>query len=97
MNTGLVDAVVLGRVLAHVLVGGQPESALDRYEALRHPAAEQVLGLAGRLTALATAKGAPKRLGRNAMLSLLDRMPFAKRRLVLDLSGLCRKELARVA
>ena len=49
MNTGLVDAVVLGRVLADVLVGGQPEAALDRYQALRRPAAEQVLGLAGRL------------------------------------------------
>ena len=89
--------MVLGRILAEVVSGRQPEAALDRYEALRHPAAEQVLGLAGRLTAMATVKGAPKRLVRNAVLSMLDRVPFAKRRMVLGLSGLGREELARVA
>ena len=56
-----------------------------------------MLGLAGRLTAMATVKGAPKRLVRNAVLSMLDRVPFAKRRMVLGLSGLGREELARVA
>jgi 2-polyprenyl-6-methoxyphenol hydroxylase-like FAD-dependent oxidoreductase len=96
MNTGLVDAAVLGRCLADVVLGRRPEAALDRYEELRHPAAEQVLGLAGRLTAMATVRGAPKRLLRNALLSLLDRLPFVKRRLVMDLSGLARSRLAQV-
>ena len=50
MNTGLVDACVLGRLLATVVSGKQPESALDQYQILRRPAAEQVLRLAGRLT-----------------------------------------------
>jgi 2-polyprenyl-6-methoxyphenol hydroxylase-like FAD-dependent oxidoreductase len=94
MNTGLVDAKVLGDVLAAVVLGRQPESALDRYEALRHPAAARVLGLAGRLTAMATLRSAPRRLLRNAALGLLDRLPLAKRRLVLDLSGLSRRRLA---
>jgi 2-polyprenyl-6-methoxyphenol hydroxylase-like FAD-dependent oxidoreductase len=96
MNTGLVDAVVLGRVLADVVLGRKPEAALDRYEALRQPAAEQVIGLAGRLTALATLRSAPVRLARNVLLALLDRLPFVKRRLVLDLSGLGRRELAQI-
>ena len=94
MNTGLVDAAVLGRIVADVVLGRRPEAALDRYQELRHPAAEQVLGLAGRLTAMATVRSAPVRLARNAMLALLDRLPFVKRRLALDLSGLSRKRMA---
>jgi hypothetical protein len=39
-------------------------------------------------------RGAPRRFLRNAVLGLLDRLPFAKRRLVLNLSGLSRRRLA---
>ena len=46
MNTGLVDAVVLGGMLADVVCGQPPDAWLDRYGALRRPAAEQVLALA---------------------------------------------------
>ena len=54
MNTGLVDAYVLGRLLTAVVSGKQADTVLDQYQALRRPAAEKVLGLAGRLTSMAT-------------------------------------------
>jgi 2-polyprenyl-6-methoxyphenol hydroxylase-like FAD-dependent oxidoreductase len=38
MNTGLVDACVLGRLIAHAVSGKQSESGLDRYQELRRPA-----------------------------------------------------------
>jgi 2-polyprenyl-6-methoxyphenol hydroxylase-like FAD-dependent oxidoreductase len=43
MNTGLVDAVVLGQLLVAVLAGGRAEATLDVYERLRRPAAAEVL------------------------------------------------------
>ena len=91
MNTGIVDAVVLGRLLADVVKGKRPESALGSYEELRRPAATKVLGLAGMLTNMATIRSAPKRLLRNAVLSLINILPPAKRRLQINLSGLARK------
>jgi 2-polyprenyl-6-methoxyphenol hydroxylase-like FAD-dependent oxidoreductase len=48
MNTGLIDAVVLGEILAGIVSGNRPAIALDLYESLRRPAAAKVLGLAGR-------------------------------------------------
>ena len=57
MNTGLVDAVVLGRLLGDVVKGARPDAALDLYERLRRPAAAKVLRLAGGLTDMALASG----------------------------------------
>mgnify|MGYP001213427480 FL=1 len=96
MNTGLVDACVLGRMLAEVLDGRQPDEWLDRYEALRRPAAQQVLGLAGRLTAMATTKGAARRWVRNLMLRTIGKLPPARRKLEMGLSGLARRDAARL-
>ncbi len=93
MNTGIVDAVVLGRLLADVVKGNRPESVLDSYGQMRRPAATKVLGLAGMLTSMATLRSAPKRSLRNAVLSLINMIPPAKRRLQINLSGLARKEL----
>jgi 2-polyprenyl-6-methoxyphenol hydroxylase-like FAD-dependent oxidoreductase len=93
MNTGIVDAVVLGRLLADVVKGKRPESVLDGYGQMRRPAATKVLGLAGMLTSTATLKGASKRSLRNAVLSLINMIPAAKRRLQMNLSGLARKQL----
>ena len=53
MNCGLIDACVLGQLLADVIRGRRPEAELDLYETLRRPAAAGVLALAGRLTGLA--------------------------------------------
>lgn len=91
MNTGIVDAVVLGRVLAEVLLARRDEGYLDEYERLRRPAAKKVLGLAGRLTSMATVKGAARRRLRNALLRVLGRLPPFRRRLQMQLSGLARR------
>jgi 2-polyprenyl-6-methoxyphenol hydroxylase-like FAD-dependent oxidoreductase len=94
MNTGLVDAVFLGRLLADVVQGKRPESALDSYESQRRPAASRVLGLAGMLTGMAVMKSRVKRALRNTILSIVNHLWPAKRRLVMNLSGLSRKQLA---
>jgi 2-polyprenyl-6-methoxyphenol hydroxylase-like FAD-dependent oxidoreductase len=94
MNTGLVDACVLGRILSDVVSGRRDDSHLDRYEALRRPAAQQVLQLAGQLTHMATMKGARKRLLRNIVLRTIGLSPFFRRRLEMNLSGLSRRAAA---
>jgi 2-polyprenyl-6-methoxyphenol hydroxylase-like FAD-dependent oxidoreductase len=95
MNTGLVDAVVLGKLLASAVQQDRP-AVLDIYESLRLPAASQVLALAGRLTRMATMHSAPRRLVRNAILRTLDHLPAFKRTLTMNLSGLSREQLAKV-
>lgn len=97
MNTGLVDAVVLGRLLVDVLRGGKPEALLDDYSLLRRPAAAEVLGLADRLTRMATIRSAPRRAIRNALLRTMDHLPPVKSRLIMNLSGLARKRFAEAA
>jgi 2-polyprenyl-6-methoxyphenol hydroxylase-like FAD-dependent oxidoreductase len=94
MNCGLVDACVLGQLLSDVIRGKRLESELDGYQQLRRPAAAQVLTLAGRLTALATMRGAFRRMVRNAVFAIIDRIAPAKRRLLLNLSGLGRRPLS---
>lgn len=97
MNTGFVDACVLGSLLAAVVSGKQPESMLDQYQSLRRPAAQKVLDLAGRLTFMATIKNPAKRLVRNLLLSLINRVPLAKHAVAMNLSGLSRRQHAQVA
>jgi 2-polyprenyl-6-methoxyphenol hydroxylase-like FAD-dependent oxidoreductase len=96
MNTGLVDACVLGRILAEVVAGRRPESDLDRYQALRRPAAKHVLELAGRLTFMATLKAAPARAVRNLVLRTIGLLPMARYRLAMALSGLSRRAAAEL-
>ncbi|MFI7131400.1 FAD-dependent oxidoreductase [Nonomuraea sp. NPDC050153] len=90
MNLGIDDAVHLGEALARVL-GGEPDSLLDAYAAARRPQAEQVVALAGRLTALATASSG-RRVLRNLVLGLAGRIPAVRRRLAWQLSGLNRRQ-----
>jgi 2-polyprenyl-6-methoxyphenol hydroxylase-like FAD-dependent oxidoreductase len=97
MNTGLVDAIVLGEALTRVLRDEEPDSLLDLYSEIRRPAAEQVLALAGRLTNVATVRSRAGRIVRNAVLRLLDHLPPFKRRLMLGLSGLDRRKFTRLA
>jgi 2-polyprenyl-6-methoxyphenol hydroxylase-like FAD-dependent oxidoreductase len=96
MNTGIVDAVVLGRLLADVVSGTREEAAIDMYQALRQPAAAQVIAIADRLTTMATLRSWGKRLLRNAMLRVIGSLPFVKRRIAMSLSGLGRAALADV-
>ncbi len=97
MNTGLVDSVVLGQSLVKVLRGGQSDAVLDAYGTLRRQAAVEVLRLAGRLTGIATMRSGPRRMVRNGLLKILGALPPAKRKLIMNLSGLSRKALARAA
>jgi 2-polyprenyl-6-methoxyphenol hydroxylase-like FAD-dependent oxidoreductase len=95
MNTGIVDATVLGQLLPDVVSGARPESDIDSYEALRRPAARQVLEQSHRLTQLATARGPGRRWLGRALLRTVHRLPSARRRIALSLSGLGRASLAR--
>ena len=96
MNCGLVDACVLGQLLADVIRGRRTEAALDLYETLRRPAAAGVLALAGRLTMLATMRGKAKRVARNALFWIVNHIGPAKRALMMNLSGLARQDLAQL-
>lgn len=96
MNTGLVDACVLGQLLGDILGGRRPATDIDIYERLRRPAACEVLALADRLTRMATARGRAERLWRNAALSTIGRLPLVRRRLVGNLSGLARRAAAEI-
>jgi 2-polyprenyl-6-methoxyphenol hydroxylase-like FAD-dependent oxidoreductase len=91
MNTGLVDAIVLGEALTRVVRDGAPESVLDGYARTRRPAAEAVLTLAFRLTRVATLRSAWARATRNLVLRLLNRLPKFNHALALSLSGLARR------
>lgn len=96
MNTGLVDAIVLGGLLTQVLRDGKPDSTLDLYEAMRRPAAAKVLRLADGLTHMATMKTTPERALRNARLTLMAHLPPARRGLAMNLSGLSRRAAAEL-
>jgi 2-polyprenyl-6-methoxyphenol hydroxylase-like FAD-dependent oxidoreductase len=96
MNTGLVDAIVLGEALVRVIRDGASESVLDDYALIRRPAAQKVLGLASMLTRIATARTAPLRMVRNLILRMLDRVPPFKRKLAMNLSGISRREYSRL-
>ncbi|TIN66914.1 MAG: pentachlorophenol monooxygenase, partial [Mesorhizobium sp.] len=96
MNTGLIDAVVLGELLGDVINGVRPESELDLYETLRRPAAQEVIELAGRLTGMALVRTPLRRVLRNFVLGVVNMMPFVKRRISMKLSGLSRAEMAKL-
>jgi 2-polyprenyl-6-methoxyphenol hydroxylase-like FAD-dependent oxidoreductase len=96
MNCGLVDACVLGQLLSDVIRGRRIEEALDLYETLRRPAAVEVLALAGRLTKLATTRSRFIRAVRNAVFLMINHIKPAKLRMMLNLSGLGRDDLARL-
>lgn len=94
MNTGLVDAVILGQMFVRVVGEGAPESLLDQYEELRRPAAAKVLGLAGRLTMIATIRSPVIRLLRNALLRTVGHTHRVRAMLAMNLSGIARRRFA---
>ena len=96
MNTGLVDACMLGQILSDVILNHKDYCALDHYEILRKPAAEQMLQLAERLTRLALIKSVPQRFLRNVLLQMLGVFPVFRQRLQMNLSGLSRRAAARI-
>ncbi|TPL78723.1 FAD-dependent monooxygenase [Mesorhizobium sp. B2-3-13] len=96
MNTGLIDAVVLGEVLGDVINGIRGESELELYETLRRPAAQEVIDLAGRLTGMALTRTPFRRFLRNLVLGFVNINPIAKRKISLKLSGLSRADMAKL-
>lgn len=86
MNLGIQDAVALSEALAGVLAGG-PDSLLDAYSAARRPIARDVVTITDRLTRLATLPRVLRPL-RNAVFSIVGRIPAANRALAWRLSGL---------
>ena len=85
MNTGIQDAVVLGRLLARALTG---EDVLDEYEATRRPVALGVVAFTDRMTRMATITSAPLRAVRDVVLPVVTRIPAVRRRLAYQLSEL---------
>lgn len=96
MNTGLVDAVILGRLLAGVLKQGRPISDLDLYESLRRPAAQEVLALADRLTRIALVRSVWGKLFRSLVFGVLNLSTGFKRGVQLSISGLDRRQFVEL-
>lgn len=94
MNTGLVDAVVLGQLLTRAIQTGD-HSVLSQYQSMRRPAAQEVLGMVGWLTRIATLRGSLKQALRDAALSVMNILPPVRNKLMMNLSGLSRQALAQ--
>lgn len=92
MNVGLVDACVLGRILADVMLDRRDAAALDEYERLRRPTAARVIRLSDRLTRAATLTGRPQRMLRNLLFATAGRFAFIRRAMAMNLSGLSHRE-----
>ena len=55
MNIGVQDAAKLGEILCEALKEGKTsDTKLDRYEAVRRPIAEKVVGLTHQITLIGT-------------------------------------------
>ena len=88
MNTGIQDAIAVGRALSAILSGRADERALEDYERARRPVAKRVVGLTDRLTRLATLHGSGPRTARNAVLQLVGRVPGFRTWLTTELAEL---------
>ncbi|HEV3356211.1 MAG TPA: FAD-dependent monooxygenase [Pseudonocardiaceae bacterium] len=85
MNTGIQDAVALGRLLFRALNG---EDVLDEYETTRRPVALGVVAFTDRMTRMATVTSAPLRAARDIALPVLTRVPALRRRIAYQLAEL---------
>jgi 2-polyprenyl-6-methoxyphenol hydroxylase-like FAD-dependent oxidoreductase len=88
MNTGIQDAMCLADALADVIAGRAGDSRLDRYETVRRPVAERVVGFTDRMTRMATLHTARRCRVRNAVLSRIAGIPAVRRGIAMTLSGL---------
>jgi 2-polyprenyl-6-methoxyphenol hydroxylase-like FAD-dependent oxidoreductase len=86
MNTGIQDAVALGRALIGVLHEGR-DAALDEFEERRRPVAARVVAFTDRMTAMATLRSRGARAIRNTAIRVVGRSP-ARRWLASELAGL---------
>ena len=88
MNTGIQDAIVLGKLLCEVITKHADPAVLNHYERIRRPVAKRVVGFTDRMTRIATIKHPGGRLVRNKVLSIVGRIPQLPNKLALELSGL---------
>jgi 2-polyprenyl-6-methoxyphenol hydroxylase-like FAD-dependent oxidoreductase len=88
MNTGIQDGIALGHALSELLAGRADDSALDRYESTRRPAAKRVVAFTDRMTKMATLRQRRARAVRNAMIGVVGRVPPVVRNLATELAGL---------
>jgi 2-polyprenyl-6-methoxyphenol hydroxylase-like FAD-dependent oxidoreductase len=87
MNTGIQDGVTLGRLLASALRTGD-DGALDEYERVRRPVAEQVVAFTDRMTRMATLRTPRLRAMRNAAIRTVGALPTVRTRLARQIAGL---------
>ncbi|MFJ7214716.1 FAD-dependent monooxygenase [Amycolatopsis sp. NPDC098790] len=87
MNTGIQDAVALGRLLVRV-AAGEPDALLDTYETTRRPVATEVVAFTDRMTRMATLRPRPARLLRNTVLKTVFSLPPMRAKLAYQLAEL---------
>ena len=87
MNTGIQDAMALGKALSDALAGG-PADPIDQYERIRRPVAQRVVAFTDRMTKMATLRTRGSRGARNAMISIIGRIPAVRRWIATELAGL---------
>ena len=90
MNTGIQDAVTLGRTLAKALANGE-DAMLDEYQQTRRPVALRVVALTDRMTRILTISSAPLRAVRHVMLPLITRIPSVRRAIAYQLAELANR------
>jgi 2-polyprenyl-6-methoxyphenol hydroxylase-like FAD-dependent oxidoreductase len=78
--------------LAAVVAGRAADSELDQYERTRRPVAQRVVAFTDRMTRVATLRKRRSRAVRNAMLSMVGRVPAVVRNLAIELAGLRDRE-----
>jgi 2-polyprenyl-6-methoxyphenol hydroxylase-like FAD-dependent oxidoreductase len=88
MNTGIQDAVALGKALSAVLGGRANEGRFDEYERTRRPVALRVVAFTDRMTRMATLRSPRARAARNFAIGLIGRIPAFRRWLSTELSEL---------
>ena len=89
MNLGICDAVALGRTLSkHVSTGSQDNQLLEEYSRKRLIVAKDVIKLATTGLYMVNYLIAMPTLIRRLVSGVVNVMGFAKRRLVLQASGL---------
>jgi 2-polyprenyl-6-methoxyphenol hydroxylase-like FAD-dependent oxidoreductase len=88
MNTGIQDAMALGRALSDGLAAGGSTDPIDQYERIRRPVAERVVGFTDRMTRMATLRTRGSRMVRNALLGVVGRIPAVRQWIATELAGL---------
>jgi 2-polyprenyl-6-methoxyphenol hydroxylase-like FAD-dependent oxidoreductase len=88
MNLGICDAVALGRTLSkHVSSGAQDNHLLEEWSMKRQIVAKNVIKLATTTLNMITYLNAIPVLVRRFIAGVVDFMSFAKRRMVVQMSG----------